>query len=275
MLTLLLPGLFAGLVAVGVTVAIERWGGRVGGLIGTLPSTIVPASLGLWFRAADAPAEVLAGAMHTVPAGMLLNAGFLFLWRVLPPRLPSLALGPRLALMSFMSLAAWAVGAVGLTLSLQAGGGAGRLFGVVSTLVLVGFGALSCLATHPSPRGSRPVGPTTLLARGLLAGLAVSVAVWLADVGGPVAAGVASVFPAIFLTTMVSLWLSQGEAVPAGAVGPMMLGSGAVASYAVFAAALFPVLGPVAGACAAWVLAALTTTLPAWAWLGRRARGGQ
>ena len=39
---------FAGLVAVGVTVAIERLGGRVGGLLGTLPTTIVPASLGIY-----------------------------------------------------------------------------------------------------------------------------------------------------------------------------------------------------------------------------------
>ena len=39
----------------------------------------------------------------------------------------------------------------------------------------------------------------------------------------------------IFLTTMVSLWLSQGEAVPSGAVGPMMLGASSVAVYALLA----------------------------------------
>ena len=36
---------FAALVAVGVTVAIEKWGGVIGGLLGTLPTTIVPASI--------------------------------------------------------------------------------------------------------------------------------------------------------------------------------------------------------------------------------------
>ena len=40
----------------------------------------------------------------------------------------------------------------------------------------------------------------------------------------------ASVFPAIFLTTMVSIWLSQGEAVQSGA-NLMMLGSSSVALY--------------------------------------------
>ena len=46
----------------------------------------------------------------------------------------------------------------------------------------------------------------------------------IARLGGSIAAGVTAVFPAIFMTTMISLWLSQGEAVQVGAVGPMMLG---------------------------------------------------
>ena len=45
--------LFAGLVAIGVTLAIEKFGGRTGGLIGTMPSTIVPASIG--FHLSSAP----------------------------------------------------------------------------------------------------------------------------------------------------------------------------------------------------------------------------
>ncbi|MCP4793368.1 MAG: hypothetical protein GY882_08585 [Actinomycetia bacterium] len=39
-------------------------------------------------------------------------------------------------------------------------------------------------------------------------------------------------FPAIFMTTMVGLWLSQGPDVPLGAAGPMLLGSTSVAVYA-------------------------------------------
>ena len=35
--------------------------------------------------------------------------------------------------------------------------------------------------------------------------------------------GIFSIFPAIFLTTMVALTLAQGVQVQAGAVGPMML----------------------------------------------------
>jgi len=115
------------------------------------------------------------------------------------------------------------------------------------------------------------VGPLTLLARGLLAAVAIATAVWVTNIGGPLAAGVASVFPAIFVTTMVSLWLSQGEAVPVGAVGPMMLGSASVATYALLAANLLPLLGPWVGTPVAWLAAVASTTLPSWWWLASRA----
>ena len=44
----IVSGIFAALVAVAATVAIERLGGRLGGVIGSIPTTIVPASLGFF-----------------------------------------------------------------------------------------------------------------------------------------------------------------------------------------------------------------------------------
>lgn len=272
MWSLLLAGLFAGLVAIGVTLAIERLGGRVGGLLGTLPTTIVPASLGIAAQA-ETSAD-LASAMHVVPAGMLLSALFLWLWRVVPAHLPDTSLGARLGLMGALSLGAWLAAAIGLVVGLDALGGDATLVrgvGFAGTSAIVICGVLACLRAPASPRGAARVPWATLMARGLLAGCAVAFAVWLTRVGGPVAAGVATVFPAIFLTTMVSLWLSQGEAVPAGAVGPMMLGSASVATYAMIAAWSLPALGPWIGAPVAWVSAVITTTVPAAEWLRRRA----
>ncbi len=272
MSSLLLAALFAGLVATAVTVAIERFGGRVGGLLGTLPTTIVPASLGI-LAASDAPEDV-AAAMYVVPGGMLINALFLWLWRAVPGRLPDASLPVRLALMTTISLLVWltaAVGFVSLLGWLGGGPALSRVIGYGSTAAIIVVGMLACLRATPSPRGARPVSIPVLVSRGLLAATAIGFAVWLTRVGGPVAAGVASVFPAIFLTTMVSLWMAQGEAVPAGAVGPMMLGSAAVATYALIAAWSLPTMGPWGGTLVAWVGAVLTTTLPAAEWLRRRA----
>ena len=263
-----LSALFAGLVAVGVTMAIERWGGVVGGVIGTLPSTIVPASLGIWVASADT--ESFTAAVAAAPAAMLLNALFLYLWRVLPPRLPGGRLALQLALMTSVALSLWGLGAVGTVWGVEVwrrGSGDMRLLGWGLTFVTILVGLGVTWRAHPAPSGRRSVGPVTLLARGLLAAAAIGTSVWLASRGGAIAAGVASCFPAIFLTTMASLWISQGHAVPAGAVGPMMLGSSSVSVYALLATWSFTALGPGLGIGVTWVGSALFCALPAVGWL--------
>lgn len=265
--------LFAGVVATAVTLAIEKWGGVVGGFLGTLPTTIVPAAIGVQLNLADV--DRFQDAMFITPAGMFLNAGFLFLWRELPPRLPRWGLKARLAVMTVVSLSAWFVGAVGLvrvTGWMRSAGWTMGYFGAATATLLATMGVLACLRSLPSPKGHRRVGPGTLAARGVLAAGAIAVSVWIAHLGGDLAAGVASVFPAIFLTAMVSLWVSQGEAVPAGAVGPMMLGSTSVATYALAASQTLPALGPALGSIAAWIVAAGCVTVPATLWLSRRRR---
>lgn len=266
---ILIPAALAGLAAIGVTVAIERLGGRLGGLIGTLPSTIVPASIGI----AQQSATVLdfQAALYITPAGMFLNALFLYLWRALPPRLPQRwGLGARLATMTLISLSAWIVAAVLVVLGvrlLRAQGSSLAWFGWVTTGLIALVGVMACLQNPPAPRGKRSVGLLTLLARGTLAAAAIGASVALAAFGGPLAAGVAAIFPAIFLTTMIAVWLSQGEAVQSGAVGPMMLGSTSVALFSVLSASWVPTMGLSAGTALAWVAAACGATLPAWFWL--------
>ena len=75
--SVLLSAFFAGLVATGVTLAIERWGGLVGGVLGTVPSTIVPAAAGMHLSGSQ---DELLQSMAIVPLGMLLNALFLDDW---------------------------------------------------------------------------------------------------------------------------------------------------------------------------------------------------
>ena len=178
-----------------------------------------------------------------------------------------------------ISLGLWCCGAVAVVLGLRELDGDMRqtgAAGLAGLAVIVGVGAWACRGTLAAPTGTNTVPVRVLVGRGALAGCAIAAAVLVGSLGHPLAAGVASVFPAIFLTTMVALWLSQGEAVQAGAVGPMMLGSAAVASYALFAAFAMPALGLVGGAAAAWLAAVSTTTVPAWWWLcgpHRRATG--
>ena len=262
-------GLFAALVAIGATVAIERWGGIVGGFVGTLPSTIVPASVGIYLSA-ESTAD-FRDALWVTPAAMLLNALLLWLWRVVPPRLPDWGLHRRLAVMVALALTAWCVGAAATVLWLDATSVGALPVGIGATTAMLVVGVVACLPGVPAPRGTRRVGPVVLLLRGLLAASAIGASVVLAAMGGPLIAGMAACFPAIFTTTMVSLWLSQGHAVPAGAVGPMMLGGTSVAAYSLLASVWIPMWGLAAGATLAWVVAAGGLTLPATLWLRSRA----
>ncbi len=212
--------------------------------------------------------------MYIMPTGMFLSAAFLSLWRIVPPWLPAgWSLGRRLVAMVTISLLAWVVAAAGLVFATQGLAGWGvphAALGWGATGLIALFGVIACWRNPPAPRGRRRVSVPALLARGVPPGLAIAAALLLAPVAGPLVGGIMAVFPAIFLTAMVSLWLSQGEAVQGGAVGPMMLGSTAVATYAILAALTLPSFGLVLGSAAAWLGAALFATLPAWWWLGRR-----
>jgi hypothetical protein len=103
-------------------------------------------------------------------------------------------------------------------------------------------GVVAVLAkTLPAPAGSRPVRPIVYFFRGLAAAAAVGTAILITSLN-PSAGGLVTSFPAIFSTTMVSVWLSQGRAVTGGSVAPMMLGSTSVVVYAIFFAEVFPIL---------------------------------
>ena len=66
---------------------------------------------------------------------------------------------------------------------------------------------------------------------------------------------------------MIALWLAQGQDVPQGAAGPMMLGGASVGVYAVVAIVLIPMLGPVVGSILTWLISIIAWTIPAYFYL--------
>ena len=223
--SVLLSALFAGIVATAVTVAIEKWGGLVGGLLGTVPSTIVPAGIGMYVAGGE---DVLVMSMSVVPLGMLLNALFLGAWVVIPrwfPGAPYLLVLTTVGALAFWSLLGMvflvAVDELTTYLSLQQLAASGLMLLFITAVVFN-------RRPQPTPKGTNRVSTLVLVARGVMAATAIGIAVGFSGLGFPTLAGLASVFPAIFLTSMVALWLAQGPTVPQGAAGPMMLGGASV-----------------------------------------------
>jgi hypothetical protein len=256
--------LFAGVVAIGATVAIEKLGGKLGGLLGSLPTTIVPASIGFWYTVTEPKA--FEDALFAVPVGMVVNAIFLYSWRIIPPQLPISGLHRKLFSMAAISLLIWACCAMVMVKGMEVF--PERMFWVAltATLSIILFGLWACHGNPPAPKGIHRVSVLMLLCRGVFAALAIGFSVWIAGLGVPLLAGMAAVFPAIFITTMLSVSLSQGEAVQAGAVGPMMLGSASVSVYAILAAVIIPRTS-LWGSGLAWVLSVCIISIPAWRWL--------
>lgn len=271
------PALFAGIVAILATLAVERLGGMAGGVLSSIPTTIVPAAIGIFQRSGDT--DSFRRAMAFVPVGILMNAGYLLLWRVIPARLGAHERARRhlLAWTITLALLIWFVAAaaiVALNHWLAPTTGQSIAIGCIAFAAGLLLGIAANRTHHPAPRGTHRVGPVVMAVRALAAAAAIAVSIILARSGHPVASGIASVFPAIFTTIMVATWLAQGAHVPTGAVGPMALGTLSVSAYALLSTVLFTEFGTATAATLCWILAFGFVSVPAYLFLGRGRRTG-
>ena len=269
--TIILYGIFAGLVAILVTVAIEKFGGFIGGVLGTVPSTIIPAAAGVYALEGD---ESLTASMSVVPIGMLINGVFLGVWIILPKYIASDRL--KLPITVVSSLLTWAILALlSLIIAREVTGGtiSEMTLGMIGLVLLAILAIMFNLSNRAAPKGLNKVPIIILSIRGIAAGLAIAACLVLAEIGLPFVAGLASAFPAIFLTSMVALWLSQGPQVPQGAAAPMMLGGASVSVYALLAMWLLPSFGIFIGSIIAWFGAVGLWTIPAFLLLRKHRLG--
>ena len=269
--TIILYGIFAGLVAIFVTVAIEKFGGFVGGVLGTVPSTIIPAAAGVYALEGD---ESLTASMSVVPIGMLINGVFLGVWIILPKYIASDRL--KLPITVVVSLLTWAVMALlSLIIAREVTDDtiSEMTLGTIGLVLLAILAIMFNLSNRAAPKGLNKVPIIILSIRGIAAGLAIAACLVLAEIGLPFVAGLASAFPAIFLTSMVALWLSQGPQVPQGAAAPMMLGGASVSGYALIVMWSLPSFGIFIGSIIAWFGAVGLWTIPAFLLLRKHRLG--
>jgi len=120
--------------------------------------------------------------------------------------------------------------------------------------VLVIFFTLERLLDMKS-RGSVKIKytPGKIMFRGLLAGLIIGTTVVLSNIG-EVISGIFSVFPAIFLSTMLITLREHGASFSAGISKSMILGSQTVMLYAVCVHFLYPVIGTLWGTLLAYAI---------------------
>jgi hypothetical protein len=267
----LLSGLFAGIVASLVSVGIEKFGGALGGILGSSPTTLMPAAVGLWITLTNEEysqrtlLEFQKSLLIVCPS-LLVTGLFLWCWKIMPnwfaKKFPSLENNTKMLLLvvTIGSYGVWLLGAVAfvfLSRALASEYTSLRAPAVVSYIItdpsqnkifylaIAGFlsqlfiGLWGTWSTPPTPKSSARVPLWSNILRGLAAGISIFLAVVLGKVD-PMVGGVTSMFPAIFGTAMVSVWLTSGSKVSLGAVEPLILGCVSVNLFAFNFAFILP-----------------------------------
>ncbi len=180
------------------TLIAEKYGSKIGGFIGGLPSTIIIALL--FIGITQSPAAAVE-ATTVVPLTMGINGIFTLVYLI------SIKRGLALALLG--SFAAWILLVAPLVISGMDSfplAAAGWIILFVFYLVAVERFA------HIPAHGKVEVHYTTaqIVSRGLFAGVLIAFSVFMSKLAGPVLGGIFSVFPVIFTSTMVISYRSGG-----------------------------------------------------------------
>lgn len=224
------PGLFitklalsfviGGAWAIGATVAADRWGSKIGGLLASLPSTTLFA---LFFLAWTQTPEFAARATVVMPMVIAVENIFVLSYIVLANK------GVWIALAS--ALATWFVAAYVLVIFRFENVAAGLITYVVSFFLV--YYLVEYVLHVPSATGKSIRYTTkTILFRGLLSGMVIGFAVMMGKIGGPLLGGMFSAFPAMFTSTIVITYLSRGAAFSAATMKSALLGLATVVVHA-------------------------------------------
>jgi hypothetical protein len=214
------------------TISAERFGSKVGGLIGGLPSTVV---IALLFIGLTQSPEVAAQATTVMPLAQGLNGLFVLTFMLLISRGLWLGLLGALLLWFFQSTLLYLLDIQFFWISIV-----GWLF-----LLVFCYFAVEKWMTVPSQAKLTISYPhSQLVWRAIFGGGVIALAVFMGKIGGPLLGGIFSSFPAMFLSTLVITYNSGGPTF-SRSVGKSLIISGLVnvPLYEIMVRLLYPTIG--------------------------------
>jgi len=242
----LIPFIAAAVTVIIITVVAERYGTKKGGILGTLPSTILIAYL---FIAYNEGIKVATQAVAVVPAEMGVNVIFLLLFVLFSYRSFTTALMVSLSVWTILSLLLLYFNLENLLISTV----------IFAAAFLLAIYVLEQRKKTPSVgRVQTCYTPLRIFLRGLFAGVIIGVAVLLSNVGA-VLSGILSAFPVIFLSTMIIAMREQGPAFAGAIAKAMVFGSPSVVTYTIAVFFFYPAYGIIIGTIGAYAIAFAVT----------------
>lgn len=244
----IIPFTLSALVVILVTIIAEKFGTKTGGVIGTLPSTIIIAFL---FIALDKGVHFTSDSVAVVPAEMGINLIFLLLFTQLSKKGIPITLTGSLGGWTILTIGIYSTQITSITLSLV----------LYIICFFITFLILEKTKKIPS-QDTIKVHYTLLklLGRSLIAGIVIAIAVTFSNLG-TILSGIFSVFPAIFLSTMLISLREHGSQFTGAMAKAMIYGSPSVVTYAVCIHIFYPLTGIIPGTITAFLIAVLITMI--------------
>jgi hypothetical protein len=244
----IIPFILSAVVVILITIIAEKYGTKTGGVIGTLPSTIIIAFL---FIAFDKGVDFTSEAVVVVPAEMGLNVLFLLMFALLAYKKILLALIGALSAWTALTVLVYYTNLSSLLISLL----------IYIACFLIAFFILDRKRKIISQNTIKVhYTPLKLLGRSLIAGIVIAIAVSFSNFGTTLS-GIFSVFPAIFLSTMLISLREHGPQFTTAMAKGMIYGSPSVVSYAVGIHILYPLIGIFPGTIGAFLLALVVSLI--------------
>ncbi len=242
----IIPFILSALVVILVTVIAEKYGTKTGGIIGMLPSTIIIAYL---FIALDKGTKFASDSVAVVPAEMGFNLIFLLIFVLLSQQKILVALAGSLLGWAALTIMMYCSNLTSVVISLA-------IYLACFLLALFIFDKKRKITAQDTIKVHYT--PLKLLSRSLIAGIVIAIAVSVSNVG-VILSGIFSVFPAIFLSTMLISIREHGPQFTGAMAKGMIYGSPSVVGYAVGIHFLYPFVGILAGTIGAFLIALVIT----------------
>jgi len=237
----IIPFFLSALVVIIIMYIAERFGTKTGGILGTLPSTIIVAYV---FIALNKGLEFASNSVAVVPAEIGINLLFLLIFSILISRSIYLSFAVSFTVWATLSFILLYTNMQNIYISVS----------IFSISIIISFLILEKTIKIKSI-GKKAIHYTItkIILRGLFAGTIIAITVLLSNIG-EVISGIISVFPAIITSTMIISYYEHGPEFASGLAKSMVIGSSSVMSYAVAIHFLYPIYGIVLGSIAAFVL---------------------
>jgi uncharacterized membrane protein (GlpM family) len=244
----IIPFALSALVVVLVTIIAERYGTKTGGIIGTLPSTIIIAFL---FIALDKGEQFASESVAVVPAEMGINLVFLVTFALLSSRKILVALAASLLVWTALTTLLFYSNLTSIVVSLA-------LFALFFAITFFTLDKMKKITSQNTIEVHYT--PLKLLGRSIIAGTVIAIAVTFSNFG-VILSGIFSVFPAIFLSTMLISMREHGPKFTGAMAKGMIYGSPSVVSYAVGICFFYPLAGILMGTISAFLIALVVTLI--------------